>query len=75
MSQISHMVVLNYTIQFQLTFHSTLCGSNKSVSLYIYDVADVSLSQCTTNFNSLVFVSPLLGEVSRDGGGDTKETC
>ena len=45
------------------------------MSLYIYDVADVSLSQCTTNFNSLVFVSPLLGEVSRDGGGDTKETC
>lgn len=75
MSQISHMVVLNYTIRFQLTFHSTSCGSNKSVSLIIYDVADVSSSQCTTNFNCLVSVSPLLGEDSRDGGADTKETC
>lgn len=45
------------------------------MSLFIYDVADVSSSKCTTNFNSLVSVSPLLGEVSRDGGGDTKETC
>lgn len=49
------MVVLNHTNVTNLThggvelhnsisvnFHSTSCGSNKSVSLFIYDVADVS---------------------------------
>lgn len=73
-------VVLNHTNvkletnPCQLTSRSFSCGSNMSVSLFIYEVADVSSSQCTTNFNCLS-VSPLLGEVSRDGGGDTKESC